>query len=311
MSNYQNLIIDGNNFLFRAYYADIYNKSTGIEKDQSVMRQFFKMLKNLGERFHPEETYFSWDNKLNPDGYNFRNDLADYKGQRETNETVEQILALHLPIQEILDAMGVQTVYPWNLEADDVICWLSKLPGRNLIVSSDKDLLQLINNDVDVLLATKNLLVNVQNFQMNANIERSKFVLYKCILGDTSDNIQGLKGFGPVKAKKLAETLSEKEVFCMDDDKDEFLTTEQWTTIETNYKLVDLNYVPATYPEEIQKYEEQLKAKKVFDMPKLRNLFEQYNLLQFVRQINDFSRLFNKNRDQPIEINLDSIMDLL
>ena len=207
--------------------------------------------------------------------------------------------------------MGVQTVYPWNLEADDVICWLSKLPGRNLIVSSDKDLLQLINNDVDVLLATKNLLVNVQNFQMNANIERSKFVLYKCILGDTSDNIQGLKGFGPVKAKKLAETLSEKEVFCMDDDKDEFLTTEQWTTIETNYKLVDLNYVPATYPEEIQKYEEQLKAKKVFDMPKLRNLFEQYNLLQFVRQINDFSRLFNKNRDQPIEINLDSIMDLL
>lgn len=308
---YKRLIIDGNNFLFRAFYTD-YNKAVGKEKDESVIRHFMKMLKGVVERFQPEETYFTWDKKLNEDSHNFRNDLTDYKGQRQFTPEIEQVLALHRPIQQILDSMGIKTIYPYNLEADDVIYFLSKLEdGQNVIVSQDKDLLQLVSPNTDLLLASKNLLVNVQNFQMNANIEQDKFILYKCILGDTSDNIRGLDKFGPVKSKKLAEDLFEKDVFCFTDDIDGYLTVDQWDIIERNMKLMDLSYAANLYPEETTKYEEQMLIERTFDADTLRDLFQQYNLVACIRTFGDYNRLFNKNKLTTDELDLDSVLNNL
>jgi DNA polymerase-1 len=308
-TTYRRLILDGNNFLFRAFYTD-YNKAIGREKDESVIRHFMKMLKGVVERFQPEETFFTWDKKLNEDSHNFRNDLTDYKGQRQLTSEVEQVLSLHQFIQEILDAMGIKTIYPYNLEADDVIYFLSKLEdGRNVIVSQDKDLLQLVSPNTDLLLASKNLLVNVQNFQMNANVEQEKFILYKCILGDTSDNIRGLDKFGPVKSKKLAEDLYEKGVFCSADDTDGYLTDDQWNIIERNMKLMDLSYAASVYPEETTKYEEQMKIERLFDADTLRYLFQRYNLVACIRNFGDYNRLFNKNKLTTDD--LDSVLNNL
>lgn len=308
-TTYKRLILDGNNFLFRAFYTD-YNKAIGREKDESVIRHFMKMLKGVVERFQPEETFFTWDKKLNEDSHNFRNDLTDYKGQRQLTSEVEQVLALHQFIQEILDAMGIKTIYPYNLEADDVIYFLSKLEdGKNVIVSQDKDLLQLVSSNTDLLLASKNLLVNVQNFQMNANVEQEKFIFYKCILGDTSDNIRGLDKFGPVKSKKLAEDLYEKGVFCSTDDTDGYLTPEQWNIIERNMKLMDLSYAANFYPEETAKYEEQMKIERSFDADTLRYLFQRYNLVACIRNFGDYNRLFNKNKLTTDELDLDSVLN--
>ena len=311
MSNtYKRLIIDGNNFLFRAYYADMHNKQTGEEKDKSVMTQFFKMLKNLSERYRPETTFFAWDNKQNPDGHNFRNDLVEYKSQRVMTDEALSILALHDPIQDILNNLGIHTIYPWNLEADDVICFLSKLEdGRNLIVSSDKDLLQLVSDNTDLLLATKNLLVNNQNFEMHANIGQQDFVLYKSILGDPSDNIPGLKGFGPVKSKKLVEELRDRDIKLASDDREKLLTDDQWKIIMRNIEIIDLSKVKTVYPDEIAQYDAQLAVSPVFDGEKAKELFEQHGIMLFVRTFNDFKRLFHKTVLTDNEFTLESIME--
>ena len=156
------LIIDGNNFLFRAFYTE-YSKSIGMDKGKAVLRQFFKMLKTVVERFQPTDIYFTWDKKLNHHGHNFRNDLTNYKGNRTKSEKTDQILALHAPIQEILDAMGIVTIFPYNLEADDVIRFIVKnnnnADAKNIVISSDQDLLQLVSSNTDIVLASKNLIV--------------------------------------------------------------------------------------------------------------------------------------------------------
>lgn len=304
---YKRLIIDGNNFLFRAFYTDYYRGDDESGKNSSVICRFLKMFKNALEQFQPEETFFTWDKKLNPDSPNFRNSLTNYKGNRTENDKISQILAIHEPIQEILDAMGIITVYPHNLEADDVICFLSKNTiGRNLIISSDKDLLQLISEYTDVLLPTKNLLVNLENFTMNANVCRPAFLLYKCILGDSSDNVPGLHRFGEVKAKGLAEKLVDKGILNESLDINKILSADQWRIIETNLKIMDLEYAVKTFPVETEHYQTQLNHDTVFDLELARNLYNKYKLNECYRTINDFNRIFNRK-----PITMDNILDFI
>lgn len=318
MTKYKNLIVDGNNFLFRAFYVvKLMNKKREDDVDQqetdrAILIQFFKMLKNLVGQYPTDHIFFTWDKKINnTNSHNFRNDLADYKGQRESTDEITNVLLLHDKIQPILDAMGVTTVFPYNLEADDVINHLSKtLEGRNLIVSSDKDLLQLVNDNTDVLLPTKNLLVNVDNFTMNANISRDKFVLHKCILGDVSDNIKGLSGYGIVKATKLVNYLHDNNIFCMEDDKDNCLTVDQWMVIENNMKIIDLEYARTTFPDEFAMYNPQIKS-STFDRHLLKHLFEENRMVYFVNTFSEIIRLFDKTPLTNQENDISSILDAL
>jgi 5'-3' exonuclease len=310
-TTYKELILDGNNFLFRAYYADIRNKVEGQEKTDSVIYQFIKMLKALMERHKPEKVYFTWDKKLNyGKGQNFRNGLADYKGHREESDTKDQILAMQMPIQAILDSMGVITVYPWDLEADDVIYWLSKQAERSLVISSDKDLLQLVDEKTDVLLATKNILVNVQNFAMNANVSHKYFILFKSILGDTSDNIKGIPRFGAVNTKKAIEYFEQNNIMCRADDKEPYFDQEKWDIIENNIKLIDLGHAFDSYPEEFAHYQQQLdETTTKFDAVRLKELFSEHRLKGYLAHFSEFTNLFDKNPLTVDEFDLDFILE--
>ncbi len=311
MQQYKELIIDGNNFLFRAYYADIRNTVKGQEKTDSVIYHFIKMLKTLMERHKPEKVYFTWDKKLNyGKGQNFRNGLADYKGHREESDTKDQILAMQEPIQAILDSLGVITVYPWDLEADDVIYWLSKQAERSLVISSDKDLLQLVDDKTDVLLATKNILVNVQNFAMNANVSHRYFILYKSILGDQSDNIKGIPRFGPVNTKKAVEYFEQNNIMCRADDKEPYFDSDKWDIIENNIKLIDLGHAFDSYPEEFAHYQQQLdESTAQFDAVRLKELFSEHHMKGYLAHFSEFVNLFDKNPLTVDEFDLNFILE--
>lgn len=301
------LIIDGNNFLFRAYYTD-YSKLEGIEKDKTVLRQFFKMLKTVVERFHPTDIFFTWDKKSNPDAHNFRNDLTNYKANRTKSDKTDSILALHTPIQEILDAMGIVTIFPYNLEADDVVRFIvnnnQSEDAKNIVISSDHDLLQLVSANTDVVLASKNIIVNIENFTMNVNVPQHLFILYKAIMGDKSDNIMGLPQYGPVRSEALAVLLHNKGVYTEADDQEKLLTSAQWKIIETNLKIVSLDYAANMYPVEITNYEEQLKIARSFDADRLMSIFEKYELHQCIRTFGDYSKLFYKKTEEDNDLDL-------
>ncbi|NLV90722.1 MAG: DNA polymerase I [Tenericutes bacterium] len=199
------ILIDGNNLLFRSYYATAY--SGGIMKNSkgfptNALYGFTNMINKIINEEKPDYMLVALDK-----GKTFRHDsYGDYKaGRQETpNELITQIEYS----KQLLDAMGISWKEAPGYEADDIIGTLSQNVDEDkevLIISSDRDLLQLINKKVKVkLLKSKDyLLLDESNFKQEFGIEPNKVIDLKGLQGDSSDNIPGVKGIGEKTALKL------------------------------------------------------------------------------------------------------------
>ncbi len=291
-NKYDRIVIDGNNFLFRAFYSRRPERLVN-GFDVSNISHFLTMLRTLQKRFKAEEILLTWDKKINCTKENFRKSLVKYKGQRVETDITKKIFDNIEHIQKFVDALGIRTLYPVNLEADDVIRFLSTLDGykKTLIVSSDKDLLQLVNENTHVFMPVKDVIVNSENFESFAGVAKKDFVMFKCMVGDVSDNVPGLDQIGPVRAKKLIEKLSEENV-----DVATILTQEQRSIIERNKSIMDLSMVDLLCSDEYGFYAQQMEtSKKDFDESKLRSLFREYKFASFERMMLEWNRDFNKN----------------
>ena len=204
------LLIDGNNLLFRSYYATAYNgnlmrNSKGIPTNG--LYGFINMMNKIINEENPEYIMVAFDK-----GHNFRQDMYDnYKdGRIET----PQDLKIQFPIaKEICTLMGIKYIECDNYEADDIIGTFARMADEDksynaTIISSDKDLLQLISDEVDVkLLKQKDyIMMNTKTFFETYGLEPIKMIDLKSLMGDASDNIPGVKGIG----EKTALTLLQK-----------------------------------------------------------------------------------------------------
>jgi DNA polymerase-1 len=144
-------------------------------------------------------------------GKTFRHEKYEaYKGGR--NETPDDLKKQFPVAKEILNAMGIKYLEKEGYEADDIIGTFAKMVDENddyeaTIVSSDKDLLQLISNDVEVkLLKTKDYIrMTTTTFKETYGIEPIRMIDLKSLMGDASDNIPGVKGIGEKTALKLLQ----------------------------------------------------------------------------------------------------------
>lgn len=290
---YDKLIIDGNNFLFRAFFVKRPDKIVnGI--NVTPIHQFLSMLKSTANRFKPKEIILTWDKKLNSTKKNFRKDLVAYKEQRVETDKTAQLFSNISHIQKFIDALGIKTIYPVNMEADDVIRYLSLSKDEKiLIVSSDKDLLQLINDNVSVYLPNKDIVVDQNNFEEVTSVKKDIFVLYKSILGDVSDNIFGLEKFGPIRAKSLAEKIYSDG---SPDFQNSGLTEEQISVINKNLLVIDLQNTEKLCSDEYNFYKDQEENHNLhFNSEKLLDLFKEYNFFNFINSLGEWNNLFNKN----------------
>ena len=287
---YNNLIIDGNNFLYRAYFAQkkypkIYN---GV--NVAPIFKFLSMLKNLMEEFTPDHVYITWDKRANPDAVNFRRALVStYKEQRVESDDTKQIHTYFTILIDICNVLGIKTVLPYSLEGDDVIYYLcSVLEGENLIVSSDRDLLQLVSGTTDQLLPNRGI-VNINNF-----VEFAGCSLESYIKGDISDNIAGLSKFGDKRACVLAEELSQ----CSLQEYSK-LTDEQKTIIIDNLKVVDISYGMKNCPDDLNFAAEQLltQTNNKFNRRGFIDIMNEYSGSGVIRQMGTWQQLFDK-KDQ-------------
>jgi len=125
-------------------------------------------------------------------------------------------------------------MFPRILEADDVLAWLCfNLVGNCVIVTMDMDFLQLVSEKVIVFLAGKKKIVTLNNFEEIIGVSKNIFLYYKAIIGDKSDNIRGVYGYGKVKAKKLALDYVENK---------DSLNTDFQKIINCNLRLMDLSW---------------------------------------------------------------------
>ena len=201
------VLIDGNNLMFRSYYATAYTgnvmkNSKGFPTN--ALYGFVGMMNKIIHEEKPEYVAVAFDI-----GKNFRKQKYEtYKDGR--NETPEE-LKLQMPIaREILDGMGIKHFELEPYEADDIIGTFAKMCEEDpeyeaLIVSSDKDLLQLISDETQVkLLKQKDYIrYNHKNFVEDWGFEPIRMIDYKALAGDPSDNIPGVKGIGDKTAINL------------------------------------------------------------------------------------------------------------
>ena len=203
------ILVDGNNLLFRSYYATAYNgnfmkNSKGFPTN--ALFGFTNMMNKIIDEEKPTRILVAFDK-----GKTFRHDKYDfYKGGRI--ETPDE-LKLQFPIaKEMLGYMGIKYYEIDNYEADDIIGTFAKFCDEDsnyigTIISSDKDLLQLLSDQVDIkLLKQKDYIrYNPESFKADYGIEPIRMVDLKALMGDPSDNIPGVKGVGEKTALKLLQ----------------------------------------------------------------------------------------------------------
>ena len=199
--------MDGNNLLFRSYYATAYTGNIMRNRDgfpTNGLYGFVNMINKIVAEENPKYMMVAFDI-----GKTFRHEkYKDYKGGRR--ETPED-LKVQFPIaKKILTAMGIKYLECEGYEADDIIgtisSWCDKDPEYEaLIVSSDKDLLQLISDETVVkLLKPKDyIMMDKATFIQTYGFEPIKMIDLKALMGDASDNIPGVKGIGEKTAIKL------------------------------------------------------------------------------------------------------------
>lgn len=263
-----NLVIDANNLLFRTYCVAEKNIESGRANphtnddgvDCAYIHKFISNLRYLIIQFRPTSVYLCWDKKLKP-GNPFRQKFyPDYKANRDPVRR-ETITAYADAITEITRSLGFKNIYPFEMEADDIIWWLCEnLKGKTIICTSDKDLFQLISPQVSIYNFPTKSVIDLQNFEETVGIDTEHFILAKCIMGDTSDNIMGLVGYGEKKSKKLA--------LVWEDKKDD-LTDEQLDTVDINLKIMRLGEIVGDT--ELHVYKTQFDKKPSVDFDKFKN----------------------------------------
>lgn len=201
------VLVDGNNLLFRSYYATAYTGNIMRNKEgfpTNGVYGFVNMINKIISDEKPEYMMVAFDI-----GKTFRHEKYErYKdGRRETPDD----LKVQFPVaKKILTAMGIKYLECAGYEADDIIgtisMWCEKDPEYDaLIVSSDKDLLQLISDETVVkLLKTKDYIwMDKKTFNDTYGFDPIHMIDLKALMGDSSDNIPGVKGIGEKGAIKL------------------------------------------------------------------------------------------------------------
>ena len=209
------ILVDGNNLLFRSYYATAYKgsilrNSKGFPTN--ALFGFINMLNKIISEENPSYMMIAFDK-----GKTFRHEkYKEYKdGRKETPDELKK----QFPVaKEIAKAMGIPCFEIDEYEADDIIGTFAKEVDLNnnfiaTIISSDKDLLQLISDDVEVKLLKSNdyIRMNKNTFIETYGFTPEKITDLKGIMGDASDNIPGVKGIGEKGAISLIQKYGKIE----------------------------------------------------------------------------------------------------
>ena len=201
------ILVDGNNLLFRSFYATAYQgvimkNSKGFPTN--ALYGFINMMNKIIKEENPNYILVAFDK-----GKTFRHDKYEsYKAGRQAmpDELVEQFPKA----KEVLDCMGIKHFEIYNYEADDIIGTLAKRVDEEdefiaTIISSDKDLLQLISDEVTVKLLKQNdhIMMDKEEFRKTYQTDPIKMIDLKALMGDPSDHIPGVKGIGEKTAIQL------------------------------------------------------------------------------------------------------------
>lgn len=300
------IILDGNSIMFRAYYATAYTGNLMQARSglyTNAIYGFVNMIQHIIQTPDMTNIFVAFDKgkkTLRHQTY------SDYKGGRKP--TPPEFLMQIPYIKEYLDVLGIKHLELDDYEADDIVGSMAMLAKDEfdevMVISGDKDLLQLAKENVHVYLTKKGLTdlecYTEENFKSLMGIEAYQMTDYKGLIGDSSDNLPGVAGIGPKTACKLLEeygtleniienipSLKGKVQASILNDKDLALRSKKLATL---YLDVELPYSVSD---------------TVFCEPNiqaLRNFYEKVEFKSFIKKLGDAKQEVAEIKQTKIEL---------
>ena len=238
------ILIDGSAYIFRAYYA-LPPMSRKDGTPVNAVFGFTNMLVKLIEDYREEKLIVIFDAARE----NFRNKIfPEYKANR--GETPEDLIPQFDLIKQCVEAFKIPQLEIEGFEADDIIGSYSNLASKlkisSLIVSSDKDLMQLVNEKVEMLDPMKNKKIGIPEVIEKFGVEPKKVIQIQALTGDKVDNIPGAPGIGPKTALELIKEFGDienliKNANKIKQEKRKNIIKDSQDDIRVSLKLVSLD----------------------------------------------------------------------
>jgi len=242
-------LIDGSGFIFRAFYAiPLLTNPEGTPIN--AVYGYCNMILSIFKKFKPEQIIVVFDTKRKT----FRNDIyKDYKANR--TEPPEELIPQFSIIREATDALQIPRMEMDGYEADDIIATYTKEAEKKgvivTIVSSDKDLMQLVNKKTKMYDSMKDNFIGIKEVEEKFGVKPSKIIDVMSLAGDSIDNIPGVSGIGIKTAAELInnynnlenllakvnEIKQPKRKQTLIDEKENALISKKLVTLKDNINL--------------------------------------------------------------------------
>ena len=289
-------IIDGMAQIYRAHFAMITNPLTTKDgKHTSVIYGFLNMLFKIIRDEKPDYLVIAMDSKSKT----FRHDLfADYKANRQK---MPDEISYQIPIlKEIINYLGVELIEKPGYEADDIMGSLSKIAEsiniESYIVSGDKDMLQMVNDNI-IVYSPGNRFKPTTKFQKDdvkdkMGVYPNRVIDLLSLIGDSSDNIPGVRGVGPKTAIKLIEEFdnienilnnvdnikNERIKNLIKDNIDDLILSKELVTIKSD---MDINFSKDDYKFiQIKDKDNVIKMIKDYELSSIATSLEKLDLIK-------------------------------
>ena len=303
MSNIEQLkqpalfIIDGSPYLYRGFFGFKARLSTSAGLPTRAIYNVTAMLMKVLREKSPQYCVMVWDAKAKT----FRHELyPDYKANRPP---MPEELIVQLPkIKDIVSALGIPQFEIEGVEADDVIASIihSVTGIQKVIVSGDKDLIQLLDDQSVIWDPVKDKLITSDDIVKEYSIPPERFIDVQTLSGDSSDNISGVKGIGPKKAVGLIQRFgSVDELYRRIDELPKGKMRENLIIEKDNISLYR-ELVTLKKDVKIPLSMDDCKLRG-WDIQKLCNIFEELEFKSLLREVRRISHNAHKESERAGE----------
>eukprot|EP01080_Neovahlkampfia_damariscottae_P003349 gene3349-5896_t len=280
------ILIDGQPIIYRGYFSNLNNLKDMKNLSNvpvNAVYNYTRILFSIIKQFKGDHYGLFFDSKTN-----FRHEIySSYKTNRKKTET--NLLNQFPLVHEMTELLGLSKIQKDYFEADDLIANYSKVLSLNqenhvIIVSSDKDLYQLLDENVTIYDPMKRIFINEMDIKTKFGITSKQFLDFQCLVGDKADNIPGCAGIGIKNAARLLnehETLENVIKFSKGTLRQKIEASMD--NIRLSRKLLEFRYDDSI---EITSLE-----MKNFENEKLNNFLEQMNFPSIKNNLKDCNNL--------------------